>query len=71
MYLAVVEALLDRGLDQPVLVDPRETLELGAATVARRWSPAPVSSLTSTAAPGSASSIIAFSSARSAISEIV
>src|SRR5215218_2189441 len=28
---AVVEALLDRGLDQAVLVDPREALELGSA----------------------------------------
>ena len=29
MDRAVVEALLDRGLDQAVLVDPREALELG------------------------------------------
>ena len=36
-----------------------------ALTVARRCSPPPSSSMTSTAAPGSAASIIAFSSARS------
>ena len=68
MDRAVVEALFDRGLDQPVLVDPREALELGgaddrpqvlAAAVfvddLDRWR------------PGSAASIIPFSSARSAI----
>ena len=38
----------------------------GARTVARRWSPEPVSSTTSTSAPGSAASIIRLTSARSA-----
>ena len=31
MDRAVVKALFDRGLDQAVLVDPRETIELGSA----------------------------------------